>query len=498
MIAEQHAAFREAPLLSVVAVSRNDDHGGHMRARMQHFVDGFIAQCNRHRLDAELILVEWNPPAGRPPLERALQWPDELGVARVRVVTVPREIHAELPGAGKLPLFQMIGKNVGVRRARGKYVLATNVDILFDNAVMRYMRDHLRPGVMLRVDRYDVPADLPANASFDRVLAECARRFSYVNTRAGTFDIARREMVGVTSGLPAQLFAALLEARMFGPATGMRRLVRIVAQTLSEFAPAFASLCRRIARRAAHALRRFARRFTDISIKRFPRFRRRRLRAAARLLQRRLGRLAAAVMALPMQLRSFVRRAIGGRTSLILRLRRSADNTLQALEATFCLLFPNSRLARRSPSFRWLHTNACGDFTLLARDDWFRLRGYPEWPIHSWHLDSAFMYAAAAQGVVELALGSKYRIYHIDHSSGWSPGAGPKLFADLAARGIPYLRNEDLKAWHDAVVSDPSCAIVNDANWGMADRTLEERQITAGLVRHERARAAAPDLVEIR
>ena len=35
-----------------------------------------------------------------------------------------------------------------------------------------------------------------------------------------------------------------------------------------------------------------------------------------------------------------------------------------------------------------LHTNACGDFTLLHRDVWFALRGYPEWPMYSMHLDS--------------------------------------------------------------------------------------------------------------
>src|SRR5262249_12417724 len=44
---------------------------------------------------------------------------------------------------------------------------------------------------------------------------------------------------------------------------------------------------------------------------------------------------------------------------------------------------PNAVRYHRS---RWLHTNACGDFTLLAREDWARLRGYAEWPIFSWHL----------------------------------------------------------------------------------------------------------------
>ncbi len=49
------------PYLSVVATARNDNHGGNMLRRMQIFVNGFLEQCRRHQLDAELILVEWNP-----------------------------------------------------------------------------------------------------------------------------------------------------------------------------------------------------------------------------------------------------------------------------------------------------------------------------------------------------------------------------------------------------------------------------------------------------
>src|SRR5262245_59663891 len=152
--------------LSVIAVSRNDEHGGDMRGRMQHFVNGFIAQCRKHDLDAELLLVEWNPPYDRPPLEDALEWPAEFGPASVRVVTVPPELHAVFPHFASLPLFQMIGKNVGIRRARGRFILATNIDILFDDATVLYLRDRLRPGIILRADRYDVPGDLDNNLPF--------------------------------------------------------------------------------------------------------------------------------------------------------------------------------------------------------------------------------------------------------------------------------------------------------------------------------------------
>jgi hypothetical protein len=122
---------------------------------------------------------------------------------------------------------------------------------------------------------------------------------------------------------------------------------------------------------------------------------------------------------------------------------------------------------------------ACGDFTLLARDDWFRLRGYHEWPIFSWHLDSMFMFACNAQGLREVRLGPNYRIYHIDHSvgSGWSPAGGSQLFARLDAKGIPYLSNEDVAQWCAKYAEEPNAALVNDMNWGLSDRVLPERWV---------------------
>ena len=66
---------RANPALSIVATSRNDDHGGNLLGRMQTFVDGFAEQCRRHDLAAELVLVEWNPLPDRPPLAEALRWP---------------------------------------------------------------------------------------------------------------------------------------------------------------------------------------------------------------------------------------------------------------------------------------------------------------------------------------------------------------------------------------------------------------------------------------
>jgi len=119
------------PYLSVVVTTRNDDHGGSLLQRMQAFVNGLTGQAMRHGVPIELVVVEWNPPPERPRLREALRWPAGRDGCQVRFIEVPGPVHARYKNAQALPLYQMIGKNVGIRRAAGEFVLATNIDILF-------------------------------------------------------------------------------------------------------------------------------------------------------------------------------------------------------------------------------------------------------------------------------------------------------------------------------------------------------------------------------
>jgi hypothetical protein len=445
-LSETEQAAQVGPQLSIVAVSRNDDHGGNMLGRMQYFVDGFIAQCRRHRLNAELILVEWNPPPDRPPLEDALAWPAEFGSAEVRIVTVRPEIHARFDHSAELPLFQMIGKNVGIRRARGQYVLATNIDILLDDDLVRYLRDELRPGTMLRVDRYDVPADLPKDRPFEQVLVDCRNRFYRVNTRYGIFDVAERLLRGMSTGLEAAIMSfvcgiPILAIRHCKPDRGWGR-------TIAGYIAIAVSIFSALIRHAVRIMIRYVRNVVPFT-------------------------------RLPIRSYYLLRRIVVDIAFFLKRLFRLAGGALRSLTDFLGLATMTDSASLRFRRSRWLHTWACGDFTLLARDDWFRLRGYPEWPIYSWHIDSALMYAANSQGLREVALGTKYRIYHIDHSSGsgWSPQGAAQLFARLSMKGIPYLSDDRLANWQWRVAEDPKSAIVNNEDWGLGDQNLKERYI---------------------
>ena len=212
------------PYLSVVLATRNDDHGGNPLWRLQAFVDTFDAQCRRTGLDAEVIIVEWNPPVGRPRLIDVLPLPRDPACA-YRFVEVPPELHATLSHAEALPLFQMIAKNVGIRRARGAFVLATNIDIIFSNELVEFMaRRELAPGFLYRLDRHDVESRLPLDQPVEARMEYCRSHQLRVNRRAGTYPVhpdgrLRAEPNDIVDGHDVTLQDGwhVLEKNVYGP-----------------------------------------------------------------------------------------------------------------------------------------------------------------------------------------------------------------------------------------------------------------------------------------
>jgi hypothetical protein len=183
------AGVSAEPYLSVVVTTRNDDHGGDPLVRLQAFVNSLDEQCRRTGLDAEIIIVEWNPPAGRPRLHTLLKIPQPC-VCTYRFIEVPAELHETFQYADVLPLFQMIAKNVGIRRARGRFVLATNIDIIFSNEMIEYIASgQLRPGVMYRVDRHDIQAAIPVDGPLEPRLKFCEEHQLRVHTRWGSCTV---------------------------------------------------------------------------------------------------------------------------------------------------------------------------------------------------------------------------------------------------------------------------------------------------------------------
>jgi len=178
------------PKISFVVAARNDNYGGDFLHRMQVFVNCLFALWRRYDLNGELIIVEWNPPEGAPRLAQALSWPPWTPPDRVRIIEVPAALHRRLPNSDRIAVFEYIAKNVGVRRANGQYVLATNADIVFSQELIKFLAsENLSPHCFYRIDRYDVGAPVPLDRPVDEQLRFCAERSVCVHSRIGNIPL---------------------------------------------------------------------------------------------------------------------------------------------------------------------------------------------------------------------------------------------------------------------------------------------------------------------
>ena len=163
------------PYLSIVVASRNDDHDGSLLHRMRVFFAVLSSQLSVLKIPTEIIIVEWNPPKYRPPLKNILKLSKKNKFFSIKIITVPHKIHKLYEHNDRLNLFQFIAKNTGIRRAQGKFILSTNIDILFSNEIIRLLsRRSLKLNEMVRAIRFDVPDKIKENLETHKILKWCS------------------------------------------------------------------------------------------------------------------------------------------------------------------------------------------------------------------------------------------------------------------------------------------------------------------------------------
>eukprot|EP00667_Euglena_gracilis_P024318 EG_transcript_27896 len=152
------------PYLSVVTVTRNDRYGGDTpsRLRTQQHVHNLAALRRCHNLSMEHIIVDWNPELNLPTLSATLEC---AAYRHVRLVTVPSPLHDYAVNACHFPphkapgMLEYHAKNVGLRRARGQFVLLVNNDVLLSSSLLAFLASkQLCPDVLYTALRYDLPA----------------------------------------------------------------------------------------------------------------------------------------------------------------------------------------------------------------------------------------------------------------------------------------------------------------------------------------------------
>lgn len=411
-----------------------------MLYRMQHFIDGYLYQFNKFNIPSELIIVDWNPPVDRPPLAEVLKIPAQLGSCAIRFITFPAELHHKLPHGAELPLFQMIAKNVGIRRARGKLVAATNIDILFSDAIMHELKKDLPSGFFYRADRYDAPHELPQIPDYKQILEFCEKESFRKNLVNGTYTKMNNQWLltqpigkiivskdDIIPDYSLHHYYHNITAQVSKLISGMRRVMMLPFQRIARAQKWHLLLTADFWKNAVIATGNFLR--------------------------------------LCLRYAKIIARHVLAIIKSILRLM------ISVLRKLF-------KPQRKDYVVLHLHTNACGDFTMLTRDDWFRLRGYLEWPIFSWNLDSVLLYQAIFNGLKQQIF-SNAPHYHIEHGkgSGYTPEGAETLFKRIEAKGIPYMDwpgflAELRKMYHLSLEQKP--VQYNDENWGYADTVLSE------------------------
>ncbi len=337
-----------AQSLSIVVASRNDNHGGDMTRRMRLFINGLIHQCNKFNFPVELIMVEWNPPAGQPLLNEILPKPKEGDKVSLRYIIVPEEIHRQYFHSPYIPLFQMTAKNVGIRRAKGEFILCSNIDLLFNTPLIRELASgRLVHGKFYRANRCDVPKEIPDNSDVDEQLKWCEKN---VLERNG-YDRHHLNLVGIQQEWVYKF--------------------PVVSHLLNFFAG-------------------------------------------------------------------------------IIRPRLYPDK------------FP----------MLWIDYMACGDFTLMSKEDWLKIEGYVELDLYSIHIDSMALNACIAAGIEQILYPQELCTYHIHHEDGWASMNPLKLLNFLEKR--PGL---DWNAMYESgkyIIKHKTNYGFNKPDWGFANRKFQE------------------------
>jgi len=152
------------PRLSIVLTGRNDGYGGDFHARLLRTLRFNHRELVARGITHEFVFVEWAPPVERPSLRDVLfDAAPELDRERFAWYVVDPMYQTALSLNPRLEYLEFLAKNVGVRRARGQFVLTSNCDVYFGRRVLDAIgASELKPRVLYRAPRHDL--NLPATS----------------------------------------------------------------------------------------------------------------------------------------------------------------------------------------------------------------------------------------------------------------------------------------------------------------------------------------------
>lgn len=178
--------------LSIVTCVRRVQDDPNWIHRLCLYVQNLISYCQSYDLNAELIIVDWNPLQCSESIAEVLSWIPNPSSLDLKVIEVPFEIHHQIQNSDQIDFYQYIGVNVGIRRAIGQFVLITSIDLIFSEALIDFLASKsLDSQSYYRANRHDVNLKtLSPSLSLVEQINCCKNNIIRIHTIDGTKEIA--------------------------------------------------------------------------------------------------------------------------------------------------------------------------------------------------------------------------------------------------------------------------------------------------------------------
>lgn len=334
------------PYLSIIVACRNDSHRPDMKTLLHKVIQRWSSLSLKYHLSSEYIVVEWNPPIENPPLKEILLQAPVNEYFKIRIITVSQKLHNTIDPHNILPLHQMIAKNVGIRRAIGKFLLCTNIDIFPDDLLIKEIaQKKLSSAFYYRANRCDIPNKILAIPEHE--IENFARK-----------NIIRR------MGMHHQCPGLKVYKKQY------------LVYRYTIFKPFY----------------------------------------------------------------------------------------------PFLLILKKILLGKNKFQIATIDKEACGDFTMMSKEDWIKISGYVERPIYPLHIDTLALVKARLSGFKQYIFHENQCVYHIDHEASWR-----EEIASTLQINKPYFTWQQIESIIQQI--NQGTFLYNQPHWGLNTEQLPEEWI---------------------
>lgn len=143
--------------LSIVLVTRNDNYGDDQFERLQNMLDSTFLMAQDTKTRMELLLVEWNPVEGKRSIADTYRF-RRSEYLTWRIITVPPKIHDAFQYPHPKALYEFEGKNLGIRHARGEYLVCVNQDDIWSQNMYNAIKSRAWRSKMIYTQRQGIHA----------------------------------------------------------------------------------------------------------------------------------------------------------------------------------------------------------------------------------------------------------------------------------------------------------------------------------------------------